>query len=110
MIGEQLQAKSDKELDLMSGLDVMGWTELAGRFYREKFNYSESGDLVCSVTDWNPTTDMNDAKDLLKKYRYAELKWDHSFGWVSIIEGNTSFDQSPSKAITIAAILAKYQQ
>lgn len=120
---EQLQNMSDAELNELSAVKVMGKLYQIGKMWEKV----EGGAGHRLIADWNPTTDMNDAMELMDK---TKIDHDHIGLYCSQLIGTTwtvtitdihppaedgfpdvkemavEADTAP-RAITIASILAK---
>ena len=135
---EQLQAMSDDELNELSAVKVMGYKlyeEIPGGYHPFQGNYDwlenqanyphfikySNGRVILwkipSVDgrDWKPTTDMNDAMELLNKFLLWEIKNHGTIEKSVIIKDMTKpfqpvHDKNLALAITIASILAKEEQ
>lgn len=122
---EQLQSMSDKELNELSALKVMGW-ELS-KYAHEKEVWAVIPKLKEKTekyigTIWNPVNDMNDAMELINKLHTdmweMNLYLDHKITtpWDCRLFLNDGFnkekrvishEKTAPRAITIASILAK---
>lgn len=108
---EQLQALSDSELNELSAVKVMGWeTSLSwgGTDWIQGFV------SMREKIRWNPTTDMNDAMELVGNYFFI-FKWEgyHNNEWECKLVFDDPEDRryygyanTAPRAITIASILA----
>lgn len=108
---ESLRLLSDNELNDMSAIKVMGWNcNIVNRVVQVWSDVM--GRQIKVASDWNPTTDMNDAMELLEGKEYT-LK---NRGEIEVQIFKTSDDgkfifyatsTTLPRAITIASILAK---
>lgn len=113
---EELQTMSDAELNKLSATKVMAY---GYRGYCEDppvypyVSLAPNGNLVLYTSDdckrWNPVIDMNDAMELVNKVCAHYTFYIFIKGGMTLAEigMNKVHDQSPSRAITIASILAK---
>jgi hypothetical protein len=119
---EELQAMSDEELSVLAGIKVMGWSR------EDIYNANGHGPFRGDggAGPWYPADDMNDAMELADKVieiganfdltynDYYQKNFDHK-GWVARFPRGVDYpnshkdiwSDSPTRAITIASILAK---
>lgn len=102
---EQLQAKTDKELDRIAAVQIL-WAGISN----------------VPSDEWNPTKDMNDAMRLAEiifeskhlRLRLERGESDKYFAaFVTTPQSHNyvlAYDESAARAITIAAILAKLNE
>lgn len=126
---EQLQSMSDMELNTLAAVKVMGWR--CDYLFGEKVVEGNESCLYLDVNhtpNWNPARDMNDAMKVLGRIKdekghinlnYAGCMsaafWNFQIidilptkdGEMPDVKEISVDDNSPSRAITIAAILAK---
>lgn len=109
---------TDEELDHLVAVKVMGWERKRIRYTGEVavFIFFCDGKEQCWQDNWHPSTDMNDAMTVAGEFEVFELemqcnkKFVASLLPIKSIEDSlllSYLDKSPSRAICIAALLAK---
>lgn len=119
---EQLQLLSDAELNELSAVKVMGYSYRGYCEDAPAYPYvspDPNGKLVMYDEEefykwWSPTSDMNDAMELANKFNTHQITKSHTgfshseLPYRAIVgkNQNVAYSDSPSRAITIASILA----
>lgn len=57
---------TDQELNAKIATDVMGWTQIAGRWMRPRSGQRIGGEPVMWTHEWRPATDANDRERAVK--------------------------------------------
>ncbi len=111
---KQLQSMSDAELNELAAVEVMGWEN---HFYYANRRYNGVFGVNGVQKDWNPTTDMTDAFEIIRFLKQKGYRFHMSVNiqgnYVAIfkienkmLEWEADSLEAP-RAITMASILAK---